>query len=375
MPDGNTANVHRAAPWVRWGWVLWCAALLLQVIAGPLDVAGDVVMVASLLPLAGGFLIASQPPDGARSALSLRHGVRLLVPIALALTLAPLPGARLLALGLWGLLPLVFWAYCRQLVHRGTALDRRLRRLMVAWGVLNGLTAAAVGPFWLEGLQGGLIESVYGLALLTWMLGATALWYTSSRVMRAFGDWGLAQHTSLQEYVATGAFRLGEAWLAYSHARGWSFEPDDDGVAVSGTLEGGRRVRVRVWSAMAPASMEIRIAAPKLAGLRIAHRGGLDSPQRVGDPLLDSCLDVADRAPGLGALLAGQHEALMEIFHANPTARLEGGWLTMRSDDASTLVADPLLSQAAALLDTIEQRRGKQAAAGLKRGREGLTPR
>ena len=62
-PDGHTANIHLAAPWVRRGWIVWCAALLLQVLASSAvpnsEAVGDILMFASLLPLSGGILIAT----------------------------------------------------------------------------------------------------------------------------------------------------------------------------------------------------------------------------------------------------------------------------------------------------------------------------
>ena len=345
-PDGHTTHIHDGALQVRRAWGLWCAALLMMVVedaAPALAWMGTVVLVGSLLQLASGIWVATRPGEApTRGRLTPRRLTRLLLlaaavvtaldplsTLAQGLTGVELFGPLMLPLLTWGLVPLAFWVSSRRLVHPGTRLDRRVRRLIFGWLLLDGLTAAAIVPFVAGGLDGRLVETIFGLALLTWMLGATALWYTSSRVMRAFGDWGLAQHTDLAEYVATGAFRRGEAWIAFAEDRGWAAEAGDDGLDITGELH-SRAVHVRILSAMVPASMEIEIRAPALAGLRVGPRGSLPDRQDTGDALLDRFLDVHADDPALLALLDGQHEALMEIFHAHPSARLAEG----RADDA-----------------------------------------
>ncbi|MFT4976677.1 MAG: hypothetical protein ACI8S6_002582 [Myxococcota bacterium] len=130
---------------------------------------------------------------------------------------------------------------------------------------------------------------------------------------------------------------------------------------MTGTMR-GRTLHIHIWSAMVPASMEITIEAHALRGLTIATRGTLDSTVHTGDPLLDQFLDISTDNPALTGLLGGLHEALMEIFHAHPTAQLHDGRLTMQSGEASTLEAAPFLTGAAELLDQLEARlaTGKQ---------------
>lgn len=362
LPDGHTRNIHAAAPWARRGWQVWCAALLATVVFGgsgttALTVAASVLMLVSLLMLSAALLIATRPEDGRSRLLSLRHATRALLPAALALLVFPITDNHdLVAMAVWGLVPIGFWIHCRQFAHAGSVLARRIRQMIVGWIILNGLTVAAVGPFVVNRLDTAVTATIVSLAVLTWMLGVTALWYSGSRVMRAFGDWGLARHVNLQEFVETGAFRIGEAWLAHAEKRGWDFAADSDGINITGTLPGNRRLAVRIWSARVPTSMEITVDATALRGLRIGPHGTLPDRQPTGDPLLDSCLDVSADDPALLRLLDGQHEALMEIFHAHPTARLEGGALTLRKPEASVLVADPFLTQAAALLQATEDR-------------------
>lgn len=363
-PEGTTTDVQEAARWVLRGLALWSVVLLGVVfLSSVTDVRllylGYTLFVASLLPLAWGIWAATRPSADTAAWLSYRRATRIVTLLALGLlvyTPSSLAHNELLPMVAWGALPLLFWASCAQLSHRGSSLYTRIRQLQVAWTLLNTLTVVAVMPFLLSNVAGALTDTIVQLALLTWMLGATALWYIGARVMRAFGDFGLDQHTNLLEYIETGAFRLGESWLAYSRGRGWDMAVDDSGLLIEGTLKRQRPVQVRVWSTIVPVSMEITIHAARLHGLTILAKGNLKAPLRLRDPLLNSHLDVNATEPALISLLDGQHEALMEIFHAHPTACLRDGQLTVQSADASTLVAGHFLDQATALLEVFEAR-------------------
>ncbi|MFT4979189.1 MAG: Ca2+/Na+ antiporter, partial [Myxococcota bacterium] len=90
VPDGHTANIHQAAPWVRGSWVLWCVAMLVMVFAGAAlgEVVGSALLLASILPLGWGIWLATRPSSRSSRWISLRRAVRLLALLTVALTLA-----------------------------------------------------------------------------------------------------------------------------------------------------------------------------------------------------------------------------------------------------------------------------------------------
>ena len=132
--------------------------------------------------------------------------------------------------------------------------------------------------------------------------------------------------------------------------------PDEEGALIEGHLAQGRPLSLRLMAAKVPVSLTITIQAEALRGLTIGPRGSLPERQTLPDALLNSLLDV--HAVGdLAERLEGQHEALMEIFHAHPSARLRDGVLVIETAESSTLVIRPLLEQADRLLTAMEQPR------------------
>ena len=151
-----------------------------------------------------------------------------------------------------------------------------------------------------------------------------------------------------------------------------STSPAPDGFVCAGEV-GPVTAQVAVSLTQAPQQLHLSVTLPGVPPALQIHRAsrGRAGDVQIGNPVLDAVLCV--RGVADASWLAPHSAELMEVFHQNPSARLEDGQLRVTYQSLDAITLDAQIRAALALGELLQRQRpqARIAGAAAERSRQG----